>query len=211
MLPEERFARIWRCCTAREQLQLLLKDLQRWGGGGSGSLDMYSWSRRLKRLPLDAKHMMLSHLEDTYRVPQDRRRRFMTWEEALIMSRNGMTFGSHTVHHATLATEQPATILQELIQSRRMIDAKLGGSTTLLAYPNGSYDERVLELAAEAGYLHAFTTDYGYHSRKTRSLAIPRLSMADSLITDQTMALHAPRTRLYLQRFPGQSVRVQPA
>ena len=211
MLPEERFARVWRSCAAREQLQLLLKDLQRWGAGSSGSLDMHSWSRKIKRLPLDAKHMMLCHLEETYRVPQDNRRRFMTWEEALIMNQNGITFGSHTVRHSTLKAEQPATILQELIESRHMIDTKLGKATTLLAYPNGSYDERVMELAAEAGYLHAFTTEYGYHNRKIRPLAIPRLSMADSVVTDQETALHAPRTRLYLQRFPGHSTHAQPA
>lgn len=211
MLPEERFARIWRSCAAREQSQLLLKDLQKWGAGSSGSLDMHSWSRRLKRLPFDAKHMMLSHLEDAYRVPQDNSRRFMNWEEALVMSQNGMTFGSHTVHHSTLKSELPATILKDLIESRRLIAAKLGRPTTLLAYPNGSYDERVMELAAEAGYLHAFTTEYGYYHRKTRALAVPRLSMADSVVADQDTALHAPRTRLYLQRFPGHSAQVQPA
>ncbi len=208
LLPEERFVRIWRTCAAREQIQMLLKDLQRWGVGTSGPLEMHPWARRLKRLPLDAKHMLLSHLEEAYRVPRDHQRRFLNWQEALIMSQNGISFGSHSVRHSTLRSEQPSTLVNELVESRRTIAAKLGREATTLAYPNGSYDERVIEAAGEAGYTHGFTIECGYYTRKTHPLAIPRICMADSVVTDEHALLHTARTRLYLQKVPGRTAHV---
>lgn len=207
LLPEERFVRIWRSCKSREQLHLLQNDLRKWTTCNSSSLEMHFWARRLKQLPMDAKHMMLAHLEDIYRVAGDGVRRFMTWDEARIMANNGMTFGSHTMNHSTLKVEQPEHIMEDLVSSRQMIARKLGREITQLAYPNGGYDHRVIELAAEAGYSYGLTTDNGYVTRYTRPLSIPRISMADAVVTDERTSLHFSRTRVYLQRFSDKSAR----
>jgi peptidoglycan/xylan/chitin deacetylase (PgdA/CDA1 family) len=199
MLPEERFARIWNCCATRGQLPQLQGDLRKWGVSSSAT-ERGGWAGRLKKLPLDAKLMMLSHMEEAYHIPHDGTRRFMTWDEARIMQRGGIDFGSHTVRHSTLKIEQQSTILNELTESRRVISAQLGDTADFLAYPNGAYDERVMELAESAGFSHAFTTEPGFVRRKTNPLAIPRISMADSVVTDRSTLLHAARTRLYLQQ-----------
>lgn len=204
MLPEERFARIWNCCEANNQIINLQEDLRAWGVSGAG-IGRWAWAGRLKRLPLDAKLLMLSHLEETYAIPKDGIRRFLTWEEARVMQRAGITFGSHTVRHSTLKTEGYATILQELTESRQTIFKQLGQAAHYLAYPNGAYDERVIGLAEEAGFTHGFTTQPGFVRRDTCPFAIPRISMADMIVTDNSLLLHRSRTRLYLQQLSSSS------
>jgi peptidoglycan/xylan/chitin deacetylase (PgdA/CDA1 family) len=199
MLPEERFARIWNYCEERGQLRQLQEDLCKWGVSSS-SRSRSAWAIRLKRLPLDAKLMMLSHLEEAYRSPHLIARRFMTWNDARTMQRGGVRFGSHTVRHSTLKIEQQSTILKELSESRRMINEQLGEEADYLAYPNGAFDERVMELTKAAGFSHAFTTEPGFVRRKTNPMAIPRISISDSVVTGEHVTLHSPRTRLYLQQ-----------
>lgn len=207
MLPEERFVRIWRSCAMREQTLLLLQDLKTWGGASSPSSgSCRDWARHLKRLSLDTKLMMLSHLEHTYRVSADVSRRFLSWSEARIMAQNGINFGSHTARHATLSTEARETIARELTESRETIEQQLGVKPDFLAYPNGAFDNRVMQLTQEAGYTHAFGTRKGLLSNRTDPYAIPRISMDDSTVTGPSAILHASRVRLHLQPFRFRAV-----
>jgi peptidoglycan/xylan/chitin deacetylase (PgdA/CDA1 family) len=201
-LPEERFVRIWNSCAHREQTSLLLQDLKTWGGtSGPSSASCRDWARHLKKLSIDTKLMMLTHLENTYRVPQDGHRRFLTWQEARIMSQTGIDFGSHTVRHATLSTETRETILRELTESRNTMERQLGVKPDYLAYPNGAFDNRVMQLTQEAGYTHAFGTRKGLLNLRTDPYAIPRIAMDDSTVTGSSAILNASRARLHLQPF----------
>lgn len=201
MLPEERFVRIWGWCAGRQHLHLLLKDLRKWGLNGGSSLHRETWSRLLKRLALNAKLLMLNHLETTYNVPLPQERRFLTWEEVAIMRRNNIAFGSHTVHHSTLGMEQHPFLEQELRDSREMIESHLQEDVSLLAYPNGSYNSRVIAAARQAGYSYCFTTEQRSVAQNTNPFAIPRICVANTVVTDHFSALHPSRVRLHLQRF----------
>lgn len=201
MLPEERFVRIWGWCAGRQHLDLLLKDLRKWGLNGGSSLHRGTWSRLLKRLALNAKLLMLNHLETTYNVPQPRERRFLTWEEVAIMRRSNIAFGSHTVNHSTLGMEQHPFLEEELKESREMIESHLREDISLLAYPNGSYNGRVIAAAREAGYSFCFTTEQRSVNENTNPFAIPRICIANTVVTDHFSSLHASRARLHLQRF----------
>jgi hypothetical protein len=57
-----------------------------------------------------------------------------------------------------------------------------------------------MELAQAAGFSHAFTTEHGFVRRKTNPMAVPRVSICDSVVTGESVTLHSPRTRLYLQQ-----------
>ena len=152
MLPEERFGRIWRHCEATHRLSQLTYDLTKWGAVHSQSKERVTWSRFLKRLTYNTKQLLLAHLEDSYQVPSDPRRRLLTWDEVRLMARNEITFGSHTVHHCTLTAEQDSNILQELRRSREDIWEHLHLQPKFFAYPNGGYNPRIINLVREAGY-----------------------------------------------------------
>jgi len=73
----------------------------------------------------------------------------------------GMDIGSHTMSHARLTTLPVEQALEELEQSKKIIEKHLGEPIDLLAYPAGDYNQDVEDLAVEAGYEGAFTTVAG--------------------------------------------------
>ncbi len=206
MIPEERFGRIWHHCVQTGRLPLLLEDLRKWGAPPSTSKERRSWSQYLKKLTLKTKLVLLSHLEDSYSVPSDSRRHLLTWEEAQIMARNNITFGSHTVNHCTLTAEQDSNILHELKHSRDDLYQQLNVEARFLAYPNGCCNPRIMNLAREAGFSHAFTTEMNYVTRTTNPYAIPRFAMDDFVVSDQSASLNPSRARFYLQALSGGSL-----
>jgi peptidoglycan/xylan/chitin deacetylase (PgdA/CDA1 family) len=205
LLPEERFARIWQWCGVQHETSFLLRDLRKWGLNGNGHPSRKVWSGLLKRLPLDAKLLLLSHLETTYAVPPCEERHFLTWEEVRIMRRSGyISFGSHTMRHCTLGAEQSDCLHEELRNSRRAIELQLQEEVRILAYPNGSWNQRVTEAAKQAGYSHCFTTGHGTFRPATNPMAIPRINIADAALVDSMSSFHASRVRFHLQRFAYQ-------
>jgi peptidoglycan/xylan/chitin deacetylase (PgdA/CDA1 family) len=80
MLPEERFAQIWRWCVKHQHIEHLLSDLRKWCLNGGEAPAWQACSHLLQRLALNAKLLMLSHLENTYSVPRCKERRFLNWE-----------------------------------------------------------------------------------------------------------------------------------
>lgn len=114
---------------------------------------------------------------------------YMNWTEIREMAQNNVIFGSHAVSHCLLTQLDPPGILRELRQSRDIIERELNGPITMLAYPNGNYDERVIDCAGSAGYEVAFTTRPGLVSTNTDRLAIPRLNIHDGSTRHNSMFL----------------------
>jgi peptidoglycan/xylan/chitin deacetylase (PgdA/CDA1 family) len=199
MLPEERFSRIWRHCLSKDQISVLLNDIRNWGLPNHLPADRWLWAKQIKTLPLETKILMLEHLEYAYEVPKDAIRRFLTWDEARLMAQNGICFGSHTVNHSTLPTENDAAMIHELESSHRAIRENLGTQPDFIAYPNGAYDSRVVQIAQQTGFSHGFTTDRGLFGPSTPRHAIPRINMDDSVVVGRSSKLHPSRVRLHLQ------------
>ncbi len=106
---------------------------------------------------------------------------FMDWQQIMEMSQAGMGFSSHTHFHCTLAatyetiipigqeasdcpdfsyggTLNTLQIKNELMKSRESLEENLGQPVISLVYPFGKYNPQVVEIAEEAGYRFAFTT-----------------------------------------------------
>src|SRR5207248_1528671 len=77
--------------------------------------------------------------------------------------------------HARLTELDPAACRRELVDSRRRIEDELGREIRHLAYPFGSYDERVRSISEEAGYLSACSVRIGYSSPDDDLLALHRI------------------------------------
>jgi peptidoglycan/xylan/chitin deacetylase (PgdA/CDA1 family) len=89
------------------------------------------------------------------------------------------TFGSHTRFHPILTSCSPEVVQEELVRSRTEVEALAGAPCRHFAYPNGSYSEREVRLAEEAGYDSARTVDIGWNHRKTDPYRLRILSVAD--------------------------------
>jgi len=85
--------------------------------------------------------------------------RCMSWEELRQLRDAGWEIGSHTCSHPHLTEIGAERAERELRDSRSACEERLQKHCRALAYPFGSYDATVMELAASAGYSAAVTLD----------------------------------------------------
>ena len=86
---------------------------------------------------------------------------FLTWAELRRLEQLGFAIGSHTVHHVDLTRVAPESVVSELVDSRRVLERRLGRPVPWFSYPAGRFDRRVVAAVARAGYLLAVTTRPG--------------------------------------------------
>jgi peptidoglycan/xylan/chitin deacetylase (PgdA/CDA1 family) len=108
----------------------------------------------------------------------------MDWTAARGLEGSGFQCGSHTMNHPRLADLPPAACRNELLNSRCLLEDRLGHEVRHLAYPFGSFNERVRDLAAEAGYRSASSVRIGLSPPSDDSLALHRVHVTgqDSLL-----------------------------
>ncbi len=109
--------------------------------------------------------------------PQPERYLPMSWEQVAVLRQAGMEIGSHTMTHARLASVPAERAHDELEESKKTIETKLGEPIRLLAYPAGDANRDVAELAAEVGYEAAFTTEAGPVLPGDDALALRRIGV----------------------------------
>jgi peptidoglycan/xylan/chitin deacetylase (PgdA/CDA1 family) len=100
--------------------------------------------------------------ETDCKVPEPKRR-FLDWSEAREMRGAGMAIGSHTRSHAILGRLSPELQKQELEDSKKEIETRLGSKVRGLAYPVGAKDcfsDTTEQIAMSAGYSMCFSA-YG--------------------------------------------------
>lgn len=109
--------------------------------------------------------------------------RTMTWEQIEELHARGIRIGSHTLSHPILTSVPADAARMELAESRRRIEAGLGASCVMFAYPNGNHDDATVLAAAEAGYTLAFTTKRGLWTRQADLLRVPRVNVFEGKLT----------------------------
>jgi peptidoglycan/xylan/chitin deacetylase (PgdA/CDA1 family) len=97
------------------------------------------------------------------------------WPTLRAVEREGMRCESHSVTHPHLATLTDEACRDELVRSRALLEDGLGHAVRHLAYPFGSNVARTRELAREAGYETACTTDEALASAGDDRLGLPRV------------------------------------
>jgi peptidoglycan/xylan/chitin deacetylase (PgdA/CDA1 family) len=102
--------------------------------------------------------------------------RCMSWEQLRSLLEQGWEIGSHTATHPHLTEIGAERASSELRDSRAACEEELQRPCHSLAYPFGSYDATVLDLAAAAGYRTAVTLDERIAAplRGRRRLEVPR-------------------------------------
>ncbi len=68
-----------------------------------------------------------------------------------------VTVGSHSVTHPRLSALPENAVREELQQSRAELEKIIERPVDLFSFPHGAHNERVLQLAREAGYKRVFT------------------------------------------------------
>lgn len=113
----------------------------------------------------------------------------LTWAQLRALKQTGLfDVQSHTYLHPNFKIERKRLAAPEFIQfvrtqlqrSRTRIEAEVGGPVDMLAWPFGIYDDQLMALAANEGYIAAFTLDGHVVKRQSAMLALPRFLIVDA-------------------------------
>ncbi len=105
--------------------------------------------------------------------------RLLNWEMIREMSRNGIDFGGHTANHVILPLEVESVMKTEIDRCKQTLESELGGKVASFAYPNGEYNGLIKQLAANAGFSLAVTTQTGINRSGADLLALRRTSLCE--------------------------------
>lgn len=135
-------------------------------------------SERLKAMPPGERERACRRLAQELPFPpglpsSDTAR--MCWDEVRRLLEAGADVGSHSVTHALLPQLPASEAYEELWQSKRELEERLGIRARALAYPNGDSDPIVRALARGAGYDCAFTVQPHLNSLEDDPLALGRI------------------------------------
>lgn len=119
----------------------------------------------------------------------------MNWSQVCELAGHGVEIASHTMTHPHLSRISDDRIRDELIESRRVLEARTGRAVTRISYPHGSFDGRTERIAAEAGYTSAYTSRAWINGNRPSPFAIPRISVSAGapfgiFVVSVTRALH---------------------
>ncbi|MGH9218119.1 MAG: polysaccharide deacetylase family protein, partial [Vicinamibacterales bacterium] len=81
----------------------------------------------------------------------------MSWEVLKQMRRDGFIIGSHTRTHVSLPMESTESAVDELSDSKRLLEQHLGEPIDHFAYPGGQFTPAVVEAIEQCGYRYAYT------------------------------------------------------
>jgi peptidoglycan/xylan/chitin deacetylase (PgdA/CDA1 family) len=110
---------------------------------------------KLTKLPDNKKNSVIKNLLNTCQVeiPRDLGKKLvLSWEEVKEMDNAGVTFGAHSVNHPILINMPLEQSKNEIVQSKRDIEEKLGKEVTAFSYPNGNFNAEIVELVRKSGF-----------------------------------------------------------
>ncbi|NCC34397.1 MAG: polysaccharide deacetylase family protein [Chloroflexia bacterium] len=101
---------------------------------------------------------------------------YMGWEELRALQNAGMEIGAHSVNHPDLTRMRLDELRDQVGRSGAVLAAELGLPIVSFCYPLGRYNDTVMAVTREAGYLSATTTraDASQHD----PFALPRLRIS---------------------------------
>ena len=126
---------------------------------------------------------------------------YLTWEQVREMKESSLvSFGSHTCSHRRLRSLPDEAIKQEILQSKQILEEKLGVPVVSFCYPFGAggFDKRVRPQVLKAGFVLDFSTKKGinpwpWHGKKSILRAFPR---GGETLWDYHLQLTRGRSRL---------------
>jgi peptidoglycan/xylan/chitin deacetylase (PgdA/CDA1 family) len=85
----------------------------------------------------------------------------MSWAQLRTLVEAGHELGCHSMTHEILPQLDDDALEAEVGDARRALEARFPGAVHSFAYPDGSFDRRVLEAVRRAGFGSAVTTRWG--------------------------------------------------
>jgi peptidoglycan/xylan/chitin deacetylase (PgdA/CDA1 family) len=97
---------------------------------------------------------------------------YLTREQILEMHQQGMRFESHSLTHPYIVSLSRKEIVQELTESKDIIQGLLNTAVNHFSIPYGFYNKDLVRHLEEAGYKSLVTEDFGYYKFDKSSFQI---------------------------------------
>lgn len=155
--------------------------------------DVESIVSRMKKLPLAERHLVEARLcaqTPEFKPTAEERHHFdlASWDELRSLDPAIVTIGSHTLFHPILTELTGEQLEYEVVESRRILEAKLDRPVETFAYPNGDLNPQVLDCVRRT-YRAAVTVEEGQVAPGSDPHLLPRISYPGDALR-LALALH---------------------
>lgn len=99
---------------------------------------------------------------------------YMNADQIKEMASAGWEVGSHSVSHSDLTSLEPELQRHEVVESRQILEAKLGVPVITFAYPFGRSDSGVIDYAHFAGYIAGMSLGFTYDQGTSNLYSLQR-------------------------------------
>lgn len=120
-------------------------------------------------------------------------------KQIIEMHRSGMEFGSHGTSHAFLPLLSRSELIDELQESKQILENILKTEIYYLAYPGGHYNNHVLGAARSAGYYAACSCVQGFNGFATDLFRLRRIEIRSGFDADDFSTLFNPFSIAFYQ------------
>ena len=111
----------------------------------------------------------------------------LTWEQVAELRKEGCYIASHGYNHlylnAAAYRSNPSASRREVVESKKLLESKLGFDIDVFVYPYGSGCPEIIKLVEETGYNFAFTIDTDIIYRENQNIKrfeLPRYMVTNS-------------------------------
>lgn len=105
----------------------------------------------------------INDIKDEFKIDIDSKRTAMSWDMINEMGQHKISFASHGVNHVLFTALSNDEKRFEIMESKKTIESNVKNNVPLLSFPNGDYDQKVLEYAEDARYLAMFTASINHN------------------------------------------------
>jgi peptidoglycan/xylan/chitin deacetylase (PgdA/CDA1 family) len=132
----------------------------------------------LREKPLKTRNSILARIQELtgIEIPVEFSRDVMlNWNSVKEMIKGGIKIGSHAISHSILSAISAPAMITEIVESKRILEDGLQVDVKFFAYPNGRYNDNIIEAVKAAGYQAAFTTFPKLVSLKAHQFELGRI------------------------------------
>ncbi len=102
---------------------------------------------------------------------------FLTWNEVEALRQAGWNIGSHGVNHLDMTIQDANLVEEELVNSKREIETRLGQPCEYFAYTWGRFSPELQSAVKTAGYHSAASGLHGPVTPASDPFAVPRIDV----------------------------------
>ena len=100
----------------------------------------------------DERNIIIENIEK-YAPGKISHTEMLSWDDLKTCMDNDIEIGSHSLTHYNLSDKSDMNrVGEEIVKSKQMLKEKLYYEPLIIAYPNGQYNNEVIELSKQAGY-----------------------------------------------------------